>query len=193
MTFTLPLGNQARNFSLKATDGKIYTLKDFSDYSALVLFFSCNHCPYVLFSDPITRKTAEKFSQHNIGFVAINSNSAYREPEDSFEKMVERMDRYRFPWVYLHDETQEVAKTYGAVRTPHFFVFDETRSLIYTGRGMDNPLDPEKSSANDLERALNEFTLSKPLSRPQTNPVGCTIKWQGKRANWIPLEACDLL
>lgn len=193
MAFTLQPGEKAKDFRLPATDGKQYSLRDFDRFRYLVLFFTCNHCPYVIGSDEITRETANKFFTEGVGFVGINSNSESTYPEDSFENMVLRMKSHKFPWVYLHDKNQEVAKAYGPLRTPHFYVFDEKRELVYTGRGVDNPRFPEKVTVNDLDRALTELTSGKPVSVPLTNPVGCTIKWEGKDAHWMPLEACDLV
>jgi len=192
MAFTIQLGDHAPDFELKATDGKFYKRSEFSD-EVMVVFFTCNHCPFVKGSDEVTRKTAEKFIPLGVKFIGINSNSANTIPEDSFQNMVMRMQKYQFPWLYLHDETQEVAKKYGALRTPHFFVFDKQRKLIYTGRGVDNPLDVVEMTTNDLERALNEHLEGKEISEPVTNPIGCNIKWEGKDAHWMPPEACDLV
>src|SRR5262245_3924369 len=139
MPFTLELGDEAPNFDLPATDGKHYALKDFADTPILVVFFTCNHCPYVIGSDEITRKTVEQYSKKGVKFVGINTNSEKTIPEDSFEHMKKRMQQHRFPWIYLRDETQSIAKKYGALRTPHFFVFDKDRKLVYTGRGIDKP------------------------------------------------------
>jgi hypothetical protein len=125
--------------------------------------------------------------------VGINSNSVNTYPEDSFAHMVERMNRHGFPWLYLYDESQEIALDYGALRTPHFFVFDEDRRLIYTGRGVDNPRETAKMTVNDLERALEEHLAGKPVSVSVTNPIGCNIKWDGKDEHWMPPEACDLV
>jgi len=107
--------------------------------------------------------------------------------------MVERMREEKFPWVYLHDETQEVARAYGALRTPHFYVFDRDRKLIYTGRAVDNPRQAERSKTHELERALEEHLAAKPVSTPMTNPIGCNVKWEGRDAHWMPADACDLV
>jgi len=191
--FTLEIEEKAPDFSLKGTDNKTYTLKDFDKAEVLVIFFTCNHCPYVIGSDEITRKTAERFKGSGVVFVGINSNSANTKPEDSFENMVKRMHEHRFPWYYLHDPTQKTAEAYGALRTPHFFVFDKHRRLIYTGRGVDSPRDTSKMKINDLENALNEHLSRKPISIPVTNPIGCNVKWEGKDPHWIPEDACDLI
>lgn len=193
MSFTLPIGSSAPDFDLPATDGKRYRLADFAAADTLVIFFTCNHCPYVIGSDEVTRQTALKFEPRGVRFVAINSNSKNTYPTDDFPHMVQRMREHKFPWVYLHDESQDVARAYGALRTPHFFVFDLARKLIYTGRGVDSPRDTSKMKVNDLDRALTEHLAGQPVSVPLTNPIGCNVKWDGKDAHWMPPEACDLV
>jgi len=193
MAFTLPIGSQAPDFRLKATDHNFHQLSDFQSDRFLVVFFTCNHCPYVLGSDEVTRQTANRFGKLGIRFVAINSNSPNTYQEDSFENMVLRMKEQSFPWLYLHDETQQIALAYGALKTPHFFVFDASRKLVYTGRAVDQPRDASKITVNDLERALSELVAGKQVSVPVTNPIGCTIKWEGKGTKWMPPEACDLV
>jgi peroxiredoxin len=193
MAFTMQIGDKALDFKLPATDGKTYELADFDDAKVLVLFFTCNHCPYVIGSDEVTRATVEKFAPQGVKFVGINANSKNTYPEDDFEHMVARMAEHQFPWLYLYDEPQEVAFAYGALRTPHFYVFDADRKLIYTGRGVDNPRDASKVTVNDLERALEEHLAGKEVSVPMTNPIGCNVKWDGKDAHWMPAEACDLV
>jgi hypothetical protein len=103
------------------------------------------------------------------------------------------MEQYKFPWVYLYDDTQEVARAYGALRTPHFFVFDEKRKLVYTGRGVDSPRDISKMTVNDLENALEELLGGERITIQETNPIGCNVKWEGKDQHWMPPEACDLI
>ncbi len=190
---TLTLGDTPPAFSLPAIDGKTYSLNDFSDAKALVIFFTCNHCPYVIGSNEETRKTADKFKAHGVQFVGINSNSVNTKPEDSFEHMVTHMQEHNYPWVYLHDESQDVAFAYGALRTPHFYIFDESRKLVYTGRGIDTPRDSSKMTVNDLDNALTELVNGQPISVPLTNPIGCNVKWEGRDAHWMPAEACDLV
>ncbi len=193
MAFTLELGSQAPEFTLPATNGKTYSLKDFKDAKVLVVFFTCNHCPYVTGSDELTRQTAENYKDSGVKFVAINSNSENTYAEDSFEHMVTRMNENQFPWVYLRDKTQKVAMAYGALRTPHFYVFDENRKLVYTGRGVDQPRDTSKMKVNDLGNVLQEILADKPVTTPLTNPIGCNVKWDGMDAHWMPEEACDLV
>jgi peroxiredoxin len=193
LAFTLSIGDKAPNFKLPATNGKTYQLDDFHDAKALVVFFTCNHCPFVLGSDEVTRKTAERFASQGVRFVGINSNGLETHPEDSFDLMVERMKAQKFPWTYLRDESQDVARAYGALRTPHFYLLDANRKLVYTGRGVDSPRDTSKMTVNDLERALQEHLAVKPVSVPMTNPLGCNVKWQGQEEHWMPAEACDLV
>jgi peroxiredoxin len=192
MSFTLEIGNSAPNFLLPATDGNKYSLSQFTE-EILVIFFTCNHCPYVINSDEITRKTAEKFAEKNVRFIAINSNSKNTYAEDSFENMIIRMNEKKFPWIYLRDESQEIAMKYGALRTPHFFVFDKNRKLCYTGRGVDNPRNPYLITISDLENALSELTSGKEITIKLTNPIGCNVKWDGKDPHWMPPDACDLV
>ena len=193
MAFTLEIGEQAPDFTLPATDGNTYSLSDFEDADALVIFFTCNHCPYVLGSDEVTRRTAESYADRGVKFVAINANSAQTHPDDDFAHMVTRMAEQQFPWPYLYDQSQEVALAYGALRTPHFYVFDRARTLVYTGRGVDNPREAAKMTVNDLDNALEELTTGKPISTPLTNPIGCNVKWEGQDAHWMPAAACDLV
>lgn len=193
MAFTLPLGADAPDFCLPATSGKCCSLADFAGARALVVFFTCNHCPAVLGSNPITRATAEKFIPQGVAFAGINANTILVSAGDSFKKMIEAMQRERFPWVYLRDEAQTAALAYGALRTPHFFVFDSRRELVYTGRGVDNPYDPAKVTVNDLENALTDLLAERPVQTPLTNPIGCNVKWEGEDQHWMPADACDLV
>lgn len=192
MSFTLEIGAKAPGFNLPATDGKQYKLNDFDESKILVVFFTCNHCPYVIQSDEGTRSSAEKYASSGISFVGINSNSPNTYPEDSFPNMVKRMEQHRFPWVYLYDEGQDIALAYGAMRTPHFYVFDEGRKLIYTGRATNSPKDPSGITVNNLENAMDEYLAGDRISIQLTNPIGCNVKWEGKDAHWMPPDACDL-
>ena len=193
MAYTLAIGNQAPDFDLIGTDVDYYSLDSFKDFDNLIIFFTCNHCPYVTGSDEVTRKTVEKFNNEQFKFIAINSNSKNTYEDDSFDNMVKRMDEFKFPWLYLYDETQKTAKDYGALKTPHFYVFNQERKLVYTGRGVDSPKDSSNIKVNDLDRVLSELVENKKISVPVTNPIGCNIKWEGKEAHWMPAEACDLV
>jgi len=193
MSFTLEIGARAPTFALPGTDGKTWRLDDFQASKVLVVFFTCNHCPYVLGSDETTRKTVEKFAPRGVSFVGINANSEQTHQDDDFPHMVERMNEKKFPWHYLRDQSQATARAYGALRTPHFFVFDRERRLAYCGRGVDNPKDTSKMTVNDLENALEDVLAGRPVGTELTNPIGCNVKWLGKDAHWMPAEACDLV
>ena len=190
---TMTIGSKAIDFTLPATDGNNYRLKDFSDTDILVLFFTCNHCPYVIGSDEVTRITAEKYREKGVRFVGINSNSKNTYTDDDFPHMVARMKKHNFPWIYLYDESQDIARAYGALRTPHFYVFNKDRKLVYTGRAVDNPKDTSKMTMNNLDAVLGEITSGKQITVEVTNPLGCNVKWDGKDAHWMPPEACDLI
>lgn len=192
MPYTLEIGAKAPEFSLPATDGNNYSLSDFKE-EFLVIFFTCNHCPYVIGSDEVTRKSAEKFEKDGVRFVGINANSANTYESDDFPHMVKRMEQHNFPWLYLRDESQEVALAYGALKTPHFYIFNRERELVYTGRAVDFPRDASRATVNDLDRTLEELISGKPLSTKLTNPIGCNVKWDGKDAHWMPGDACDLV
>jgi len=192
MTFTLALGDQAPAFSLPSTTGETIALADLTA-GTVVVFFTCNHCPYVTGSDEVTRATVEQFADEDVAWIGINSNSANTYEEDGFPHMVTRMNEHQFPWTYLHDEDQSIAKAYGALRTPHFYVFDSDRNLVYTGRGNDSPRDATRVTTNDLARALEDHLAGRPLRVAVTNPIGCNVKWDGQDHHWMPADACDLV
>lgn len=193
MPFTLQIGDSPPPFDLPATDGKTYTLSDFDNADVLVVFFTCNHCPYVTGSDEVTRQAVDRYSDRGVAFIGINSNSERTYATDDFEHMVQRMQKYKFPWVYVRDASQDVVRLYGGLKTPHFFVFDRNRKLVYTGRGVDSPRDASRIKVNDLENALDDVVNGRPVAEPLTNPIGCNIKWEGRDSHWMPSEACDLV
>ena len=192
MSFTLQIGAKAPDFNLPATDGRRYQLSDFQD-EFLVIFFTCNHCPYVIGSDELTRASALRFAPKGVRFIGINSNSSNTYRQDDSPHMVKPMEKETFPWLYLYDESQDVALAYGALRTPHFYLFNKDRVLLYTGRGVDQPKDAGKVTVNDLDRVLEEVTSGSAPSVQLTNPIGCNVKWEGKEKHWMPADACDLI
>lgn len=192
MGYKLEIGDKAPDFSLIATDGMIYTLKQFKGARGIVVFFTCNHCPYVKGSLNYMKSFYEKFHQRGVEFIAINSNSPVSYPKDSYEAMVEASEIHRLPWPYLHDATQNVAKDFGAICTPHFFLFNQGKNLIYSGRGLDNPKNPEQSTSDDLKNALEELLESKAITEPTTDPIGCSIKWEATPEN-VLVEECALV
>jgi peroxiredoxin len=193
MPFTLNIGQSAPDFDLPATDGKRYSLDTFKNCRVLVVAFWCNHCPYVIGSEEKLIKLALTCAPESVAVVAINSNETDNHPMDSFEHMVTRAKERAYPFHYLRDESQEVAKAYGALRTPHFYVFDHERKLRYTGRMDDNPKFPEKVTTHELKDAIEAVVAGKKPPVEVTNPIGCNVKWKGKPEKWMPPEACDLV
>lgn len=193
MSFTLTLGSAAPDFDLPATDGQRYQLASFAEAELLVVLFTCNHCPYVQNSDAVMAQTIAEFAAKGVACVAINSNSAETYADDDFPSMVSRMEAHGFPWTYCHDESQDVARAYGALRTPHAYIFDRARTLRYTGRWVDSPRDASRITVNDVARALEDLLAGNEPRVALTNPIGCNVKWAGQDAHWMPGDACDLV
>ena len=193
MPFTLDIGAQAPAFELPGTDGKIHRLSDFAAAPLLIVCFTCNHCPHVLGNESREKTFVEQYSPRGIAYVAINSNETKDHPNDDFEHMKLRAARLNFTWPYLRDETQAVAKAYGAIKTPHFFLFDRDRTLRYVGRMNNSPRDATLSTTHELADATDDLLAGRPVRVPVTQPVGCTLKWWGKDSHFIPHEACDLV
>ncbi|MBN1269250.1 MAG: thioredoxin family protein [Kiritimatiellae bacterium] len=176
---TIPLGSSAPPFAnLPATDGRSYGLDSFKEAGILVISFTCNHCPYAQAYEGRFIDLAREFTPRGVAFAAINPNDAETYPDDSFESMKKRAKEKGFPFPYLRDESQAVARAYGAVCTPHLFVFDKARKLVYEGRIDDNYKDPQAVKSPDLRNALEALLAGKPVPVPQTNPMGCSIKWR---------------
>lgn len=192
MPFTLELGRPAPEFRLPATDGKTYSLADFASAPVLVISFTCNHCPYVIGNESREKAFVQKYQPRGIAYVAINSNDVNAYANDDFPHMVERAKNLGFTFPYLHDQSQAVAIAYGAIKTPQFFVFDKSRTLRYVGRMDNSPRDASLAKTHELEDAVEEILAGKPVQMPQTDPIGCTVKWRGRDKHFIPLDACDL-
>ncbi|MCX7797681.1 MAG: thioredoxin family protein [Melioribacter sp.] len=176
-TETLKIGSKAPDFNLPGVDGKTYSLNSFNDKEALIVIFSCNHCPYVrAYEDRIIQ--IQNDYKDRLQIVAINSNDTTDYPEDSFEEMIKRAKEKNFPFPYLRDETQQVAKAYGATHTPEIFLFDKERKLVFHGKIDDNWQDPSKVKTPYLRNAIEELLAGKQISVPETFTIGCTIKWK---------------
>ncbi|MCX5660593.1 MAG: thioredoxin family protein [Planctomycetota bacterium] len=193
MAFTLSLGAAAPDFRLPGVDGKNYSLADFKEAKALIVVFSCNHCPFVVGSVERMKKLVVDYAPRGVRMVAINSNETEKHPADSFEHMKTNAKEKGLNFPYVRDDSQDVARAYGALRTPHFYVFDAARKLAYTGRMDDNPREPGKETTHELRDALDAVLAGKAPAVALTNPVGCNVKWAGKDGHWMPAEACDLV
>jgi peroxiredoxin len=174
----MELKDPAPDFSLKGVDGRHYALKDFASAKALVVIFSCNHCPYVKAYEDRMVQIQNDYAAKGVKFAVINSNDAVNYPEDSFQAMVDRSREKKFNFPYLADEAQTVAKAYGATHTPHLFVFDAGRKLAYTGKIDDNWENPGAVKQTYLRDALDDLLAGKAPRLPQTHAIGCTIKWK---------------
>lgn len=175
---TLKAGSPAPPFSLKGVDGKAYSLSTFDGANALVVVFMCNHCPYVLAKIDELNRLYASYRPRQVGFVGINSNNNPDYPDDSFENMVKFAQEKGIRFPYLFDETQAVAKAYGAACTPDPFLFDSSQRLVYHGR-INDAMSPEaQATKHDLDEALDALLRG---SLPRTSFLasrGCSIKWR---------------
>lgn len=175
----MDLGTKAPDFTLPIVTGGVLTLSKYTKYSkGVVVAFICNHCPYVKHINEQLVKLADTYIQEGIGFIAINSNDVENYPEDLPEKMIEVAKNKKYPFPYLFDETQEVAKAYQAACTPDFFVFDRNLELTYRGQ-FDNsrPGNEEPVTGEDLERAIKAVLNGDGPVEDQVPSIGCSIKW----------------
>jgi peroxiredoxin len=173
------LGAPAPDFSLPATDGKIHALRDVAGEKGTVIVFICNHCPYVKAVIDRLIADARILMREGVGFAAICSNDAASYPEDSFPRMREFARAHDFPFPYLHDESQAVARAYGAVCTPDFFGYDRELRLKYRGRldeGRTNP--PPPGARRELLEAMRAVAAGRPAPADQIPSIGCSIKWK---------------
>ncbi|MDD4628065.1 MAG: thioredoxin family protein [Candidatus Peribacteraceae bacterium] len=165
------------HFRLPATDGMTVDTKTIKD-PVLVVVFTCNHCPYAQAYEDRLIALAEHFDQEGVQFILINSNDATDYPEDSFEEMKKRYEAKGYPCPYCFDESQEVAKSFGALCTPHCFVFDRHRKLQYKGRVDNNWEHPDQVTAKNLWNAINALVEGKDPPVQEVNAIGCSIKWK---------------
>jgi peroxiredoxin len=176
------LGVPAPDFSLPATDGRTYSLKDVAGETGAVIVFICNHCPYVKAVIGRLVADARVLMGEGVGFAAICSNDAKSYPEDSFPKMREFAKRHDFPFPYLHDESQDVARAYGALCTPDFFGYDRDLKLKYRGRldeGRTTP--PPPGARRELLEAMRAIARTGVAPADQVPSIGCSIKWKAGR------------
>ena len=184
----LPLGSTAPPFSLMNVDGQIVTLDNFSDSRALLVMFICNHCPYVIHVADQLAVLGHEYMQKGVGVVAISANDISTHPADSPEQMVREAEDRGYPFPYLYDQDQSVAKAYRAACTPDFFVFDKNHQLTYRGQLDDSR--PESGipiTGVDLRAALDATLANEPVADPQKPSLGCNIKWiEGQEPEYFP-------
>jgi len=176
----IQLGSTAPNFSLPdvVSSGQL-SLTDIKSDTATVIMFICNHCPYVKHVQSGLVELANDYIAKGVKFIAINSNDAVNYPEDSPENMKAVADRFGYPFPYLFDESQEIAKAYGAICTPDFYIYDNDLKLVYRGQMDDSrPGNGKPVTGNDIRAALDEILAGNELSPEQVPSIGCSIKWK---------------
>jgi peroxiredoxin len=174
----IAIGDRAPQFELPNVDGEAHSVGEPSGDAATVVYWTCNHCPYALAWHDRLLDVARDYADRGVRFLAISSNDAERYPQDGPEAMRERVEREGgWPHPYLYDESQEVARAYGAERTPDVFVFDSDLKLGYRGAPDADYEDPDQNAAW-LREALDAVIEGREPERPETPPVGCTIKWR---------------
>ncbi len=165
-------------FALKGTDEKVHRPELYTGAKALGVIFSCNHCPYAQAWEGRLIEIQRDYAGRSVQFLLINSNDPAKYPDDSFQNMQHRAKSQQYPFPYLFDETQDVARQYGATRTPEIFLFDERRVLRYHGAPDDNYEDPGAVRQPYLRNAIEALLAGKVPPMAETKPVGCTIKWR---------------
>ena len=172
------IGTPCPDFRLLAVDGKTYTREDFGAAPVLVVMFICNHCPYVQAVEDRLIALAREYEPRGVRFVGVCANDAASYPDDAFDKLAERWRNKKYGFPYLHDESQAVARAFGAVCTPDIFVYDEERKLAYRGRIDDSWKDPSKVTRRELAEALDALLAGGRPGPDQKPSLGCSIKWR---------------
>jgi peroxiredoxin len=174
---SIALGTETPSFELPGVDGDDHSLGDYGDAKLLALVQYCNHCPYVLAWEGRLMALASDHADQGVRVVAVNSNDSARYPEDSFERMKERAEELDFPFDYLFDASQSLARALGAERTPEVFLFDEQRRLRYHG-AIDDSRDENAVSRSYLREAIDALLAGEEPPVAETESVGCTVKWK---------------
>lgn len=176
----LEIGTEAPEFELPDVGtGKTVSIHDYDDVKGLLVIFMCNHCPYVKHIKEALVDFANDYSDDQLGIVAISSNDVEKYPDDGPEKMAEEAEKFGYPFPYLFDESQEVAKAYRAACTPDFFLFDEDRKLFYRGQFDDSrPGNDKPVTGHDLRRAVEAMLEGGTEIEDQIPSMGCNIKWK---------------
>jgi len=174
----VPVGSKAPKFSLLGVDGETYSLCGFSDKKAVVVVFSCNHCPFVVMYEDRMIELYRDYAPRGVAMVAINPNDTDAYPADSYDNMKLRAETKGFEFAYVIDETQATARAYGATKTPEVFVVDADGTVVYHGRIDDNAEDASAVERQELREALDQLLAGQPIATPETTPIGCGIKWR---------------
>ena len=178
----LPLGTRIPAFRLPDTEGRSISSDDFSHSPALLVAFICNHCPYVKHIRSRFAELAKEFQNRGVAIVAINSNDADLSPGDAPVKMAEEVREIGYTFPYLYDESQDVARTFQAACTPDFFLFDQSRQLVYRGQFDDSrPGNQIPITGADLREAMERVLEARPMMVDQKPSIGCNIKWKAAK------------
>ena len=172
------LASPAPELLLPGVDGRTYQTRDFAGAHCLLVVFTCNHCPYAQAVEDRIIALQNEYPQAQLQVVAVCSNDATAYPDDAPDKLKERWTKKAMPFPYLVDESQQVAKAFGAVCTPDFFLYDSDRALRYRGRLDDNWKEPTKVSKRELKEAVDAILGGKQPSAAQSPSMGCGIKWR---------------
>jgi peroxiredoxin len=172
------IGDTVPAFTLTDTEGARHEVPADQAPPATVLIQTCNHCPYVIAWNPRLRAVAEEYAPRGVRFLGIHSNDATRYPADSLDHMKRFVREQRWPYPFLHDEAQEVARALGAAVTPHVFVLDAQQRLVYRGAPDADHQDPSQNAAW-LRGALDAVLAGNDVAEPETRPRGCSVKWRG--------------
>lgn len=178
----VPLGTIAPDFTLPDTvSGRMMSLRELKSEIATVIMFICNHCPYVQHVQHELVRLANDYQPKGISFIAISSNDVVGYPDDAPDKMKEVAERLGYPFPYLYDETQEVAKAYDAACTPDFYIFDKDLKCVYRGQLDDSrPGNLIPVTGRDIRAALDSILRGEPVNPDQKPSVGCNIKWKSQ-------------
>ena len=174
----LPAGSTCPDFDLPGVDGKRYRRDDFAARKVLVVLFICNHCPYVVAVEDLIIALRKEFAQRGVQLVGICANDPTDYPDDAPARLEQRWRAKDYGFPYLVDETQEVARAFGAVCTPDIYVYGPERRLAYHGRIDDNWQEPDQVTRRELAEALAALLDDRPLPRDPKPTIGCSIKWR---------------
>ncbi|MFN0174450.1 MAG: thioredoxin family protein [Saprospiraceae bacterium] len=172
------IGDTAQDFNLKNVNGKNVSLAGIKNAKGYIVIFTCNHCPYAKAYEQRIIELHEKYAPLGFSVVAINSNDKDVQPADSYDNMKKLAKQKKYPFPYLYDETQEVAKAFGATRTPHVYVLDENRVVRYIGAIDDNSEDPSMAKEKYVGGAVDALLAKQEVAVKETKAIGCGIKWK---------------
>jgi peroxiredoxin len=175
------VGDKVGDFDLKNVDKKMVSLSGLQNNKGAIVIFTCNHCPFSIAYEDRIIELHKKYESLGYPVIAINPNDEKKVPEDSYKNMIKRAKEKKFPFVYLHDATQETARTYGAVRTPHVYILSKisgSYKVEYIGAIDNNSQEPEAVTERYVEKAIDELLKGQKVTTTDTKAIGCTIKWK---------------